>query len=284
MNRELTVAYRIYPGLSKKPAYFRQKVDLARVALSSFSESLANVDYTLHAILDDCPQEYVDLFRDLFPVQRLRLERHSPKLGNEGTWMRQIEILTAQRESDLVLLAEDDYLWTAGSVRAHVDLHRDCDIVDFSTPYDHPGYYYGPSKVPPDRHGLLLHGGLHWRTAACTTLTFFARTELLRQTRATFGSFARGSYDMSLWIALTKHFIGSPAFVRRGFHDPLMKKVFMQAWRYNFGQCLLGRRYTLWSPIPALATHLEGAELAIGVDWDTLVARYGDFGRSVSAG
>ena len=128
VKHELVVAYRIYPGLSKEPAFFDTKPELARVALTTFRDALQDVDYVVHAILDDCPEEYVTLFSALFPAERLRIERHSPKIGNVGTWMRQIEILCAQNESNLVLFAEDDYLWRGGCMRAHVELpgNRSC--------------------------------------------------------------------------------------------------------------------------------------------------------------
>ena len=276
MKRELAVAYRIYPGLSKNPNFFSNKPDLARVALRTFRDALIDVDYVLYAILDDCPDEYESLFRGLFPHERLRIERHSPKLGNEGSWLRQVELLCEQNESDLVLFAEDDYLWQPGSMRAHVTLHRDCPIVDFSSPYDHPGWYYAPSRFPPDRHGVLFHGGRHWRTAACTTLTFLAGRDVLRGARRTLESFASGCHDMSLWIALTKHFVFSPSFVLRGRRNPLMKVVFRQAWKMNFAQTLFGRKYTLWAPVPGLATHLEKSCLTPGVDWENLVRKHGE--------
>jgi hypothetical protein len=274
MKRELAIAYRIYPGLSPKATYFSTKLDLARLALRSFRDALYDVDYVLYAILDDCPDGYESLFRELFPAERLKIERHSPKLGNGGSWLRQIELLSGQEDAEMVLFAEDDYLWLPGSIRVHVDLHRNCPIVDFSSPYDHPGWYYGPLLSPPDRHGILFFEGRHWRTAACTTLTFLTRRALLRQTRRTMKSFACGCHDMSLWISLTKHCVFSPAFMLRGIKDPKMGHIFRQAWRMNFHQTLLGQRYSLWAPLPGLATHLEGKLLAPGVDWILQMQRY----------
>jgi hypothetical protein len=276
MKREVAIAYRIYPGLSKVPAFFTDKRDLVRIALATFTAALADVDYSLCVILDDCPDDYEALVRESFPSSRLVVERHSPKIGNRGSWLRQVDLLSSQSDAELCLFAEDDYLWLPDAVRAHVRLHRDYRVVEFSTPYDHPDWYYRPGQLSPEQHRILLHEGRHWRSAHSTTLTFFANRSALIETADAFRTFARGNLDMSIWITLTKYFAFSPAFVWRGLRDePFMLEVFKRTWNRTARQALLGRRYDLWAPMPALATHLEAAYLSPGVDWASLVAGHG---------
>ena len=63
-NYDITVAYRIYPEISKSPAIFSKDKDkLAEFCLKSFKNSLGSLKAKIFAILDKCPQEYEELFK-----------------------------------------------------------------------------------------------------------------------------------------------------------------------------------------------------------------------------
>jgi hypothetical protein len=48
------------------------------------------------------------------------------------------------------------------------------------------------------------------------------------------------------------------------------------AWFFRWRQILFGRRYSLWTPSPSIATHMIAGQEAPGVDWQK------EFGRRLS--
>src|SRR5277367_4796621 len=108
---DLAVCYRIYPGVSRNPIFgFKDKLALVRLNLETFRESLGDLKIKLWVLLDDCPPAYAELLKSIFPETPMQLIPLNGE-GNGRTFARQIDILTAQTEADLVYFAEDDYLY-----------------------------------------------------------------------------------------------------------------------------------------------------------------------------
>jgi hypothetical protein len=270
---DLAIAYRIYPGLSKNPAFYRGKWDLFRDCILSFRESLVGLHAKVWAILDGCPASYEAFLRSMFSSSDLEI-LHEPGIGNQRTFARQMEVLGTQEEADLVYFAEDDYLYCPEGMAELVDFHQSNSEVHYSSPYDHPGYYSGPKRLPLDQHIIRFHGRRHWRTAVCNTCSFLTSRSILRQDWQTIGTFALRNTDMGMWMSLTKRFIFSPSFLLNGWQgDRLMLRSWIRCWRLGWKPNLLGPQRRLWSPMPALATHLEEACLAPGCDWHHISER-----------
>jgi hypothetical protein len=71
---DLAVAYRIYPGIPKSPAFFStDKLRLSEMGLQSFKTSLGKLRVKIWAILDGCPPEYEGLFRQTSQDQELEI-------------------------------------------------------------------------------------------------------------------------------------------------------------------------------------------------------------------
>jgi hypothetical protein len=173
-----------------------------------------------------------------------------------------------------VYCAEDDYLYTPGTFEALLKFLQEHNDVDFVSPYDHPSNYGMHFAMHPVR--IRYHGGFHWRGAGTTCLTFLARQPVILETRKAFSSFSRGNFDASLWLSLTKFRVFRPdLFVRYLFTDRLQAVILAKAWVHCWRQILTSRRYTLWTPIPSIATHMERAYLAPGVDWPRLIESLG---------
>jgi hypothetical protein len=82
-----------------------------------------------------------------------------------------------------------------------------------------------------------------------------ARTVALRQTVPAFRLYpVIGDYGM--WLALTH---------KRRRHANWRETL--RLYRRTPPALLLGRAWTLWSPLPSLATHMVSESLAPGVDW-----------------
>ena len=69
---DLAVAYRIYPLIPREPPFLKNdKLKLAELCLKSFKDSLSNLKAKIWVILDRCPPEYEDLFKQYFDEEDL---------------------------------------------------------------------------------------------------------------------------------------------------------------------------------------------------------------------
>jgi hypothetical protein len=74
--------------------------------------------------------------------------------------------------------------------------------------------------------------------------------------------------DCPIWLALTQKLeLGNP---RVHWNNWFRTKTWLKTWRWGYGALLFGRRYQLWVPMPALATHMESSGLSPLVDWQSL--------------
>jgi len=260
---DLAVAYRIYPGVSKSPAFFTtDKFRLSKMCLQSFKRAVGGLRVKVWALLDGCPPEYEALFRET--LQGCDLEIVSlNKVGNLATFSRQIDLLTGQAEAPYVYFAEDDYLYFSDALEKMVTFMRENPDADFVTPYDHPDSYYTSSRF--ERHLVKPCGDRYWRTASSTCLTFLTSRETLIHTAAMFKTYSAGNMDCSLWLALTQKF----ALANPQVHwcDLLHVKIWAKTWIRGYSRIMFGRKYRLWVPLPTLATHMESTGLAPLIDW-----------------
>lgn len=269
---DIAVAYRIYPKVAK-PAlglpFSEDKFRLSEICLHSFRRSLGDSRVKTWALLDGCPPEYAELFQKYFAAEDLVLVP-LPAVGNYKTFLKQIEILESQRDAELVYFAEDDYLYRAGEFKLMIGFLQAGHNVDFVSPHDHPDYYKLELHHRPNL--IRLFGDRHWRTAASTCLTFLTTRNTLRKSRRIFRSYGLRNFDSSLWLSLTKQGpfrIGD--FCRWAFSDRFFAKVLLKSWLFGTGQILFGKKYQLWTPVPAIATHLDAGGLAPGTDWVSLI-------------
>jgi hypothetical protein len=263
---DLAIAYRIYPGVSKNPAFFStDKLRLSEMCLRSFKAGLGELKVKIWAILDGCPPEYEELFRGIFHSDELEILSLN-KIGNLATFSLQIDLLTNQTEAPFVYFAEDDYFYLPNALEKMVAFMRENKDVDFVTPYDHPDSYYTSSRF--ERHLVRPFGDRYWRTASSTCLTFLTSRQTLLRTRSTFKTYSRGNWDCPLWLSLTqKYELANP---RIHWHNLFRFALWGQTLRWGYRTLLFGRRYRLWVPLPTLATHMESPCLSPLVDWQSL--------------
>lgn len=270
---DVTIAYRIYPKVSKVPPIHPQdKYQLSELCLKSLRLSLGSLKVKMIALLDNCPDEYIALFQKYFTADELEIIS-LPGVGNHQTFQKQIELLLEQDYSETVYFAEDDYFYIPGQFEKMVRFQRSNPEVHFITSYDHPDYY--TMDIHHGKFPITVHSNHHWRTAATTCLTFMTTKAVLRKSRKTLESFCRGNLDNAVWLALTKTKINSPYHLLRYFFRWLNgEKMFLgmakNAWIYCPLQLLFGKRWRLWSPIPSLSTHMDSTLLAPNIDWQKL--------------
>ena len=265
---DLAVAYRIYPKVSK-PAlslpFGDDKYQLSDACLKSFKESLGSLRVKLWALLDGCPPEYEDLFKRYFQPADLVIVKLNG-VGNFATFNRQIDILLQQQDAGIVYFAEDDYLYLPAQFPAMTEFLLAYPDVHFVSPYDHPDCYTLDLHRGPKF--LRSYASHHWRTAASSCLTFLCRQQTLARAERIFRSYAKGNFDCSLWLSLTKHRVFNPAAMARyAIQDPFYFRILAKAWLYCWKQILFGEKLKLWAPVPGIATHLDDHALSPNVDW-----------------
>lgn len=163
------------------------------------------------------------------------------------------------------ILPKTTYLYRPGTLPcllAFAEEHRDAH---FLAPYDYPDYY----QMPLHRGCLQMRyaAGYHWRSAGTTCLTFLTRRSILRRSQTLWRTYAKGNFDASMWMALTKHGVFHPL---RNVRSSTEAAIMAKAWLWGWRRILFGKRWTLWVPIPSMATHLERTTLAPGVDWEAV--------------
>jgi Glycosyl transferase family 2 len=262
---DLAICYRIYPGLSGNPIFgFKEKLALLRLNLETFRESLGNLRVKIWVLLDNCTPPYAELLKKIFPETDMEVIRLAGE-GNGATFRRQVDILSAQTDSDLVYFAEDDYLYLPGSLQRTVEFMVANPDADFATLYGHPD---SSNKFTHRfRSEEIARDNTRWRKVVSTCLTFMARKQALVESTGVFKTFSQNP-DLAIWMALTKIRVCNPWSWVRSIGDGLFFSAsHALAWRYAGYQILFGKRRTLWSPMPTLATHMETNGLAPGVDW-----------------
>ncbi|MCU0605881.1 MAG: glycosyltransferase family 2 protein [Candidatus Edwardsbacteria bacterium] len=268
---DIAIAYRVCPSISKRPlAHADDKLALVRLCLRSLLGALGSLRAKMIVILDGCPPAYEELFRASFAAADLTVI-NTDAIGNRATFATQVKSLLAQECSEVVYVAEDDYLYLPNALVDMVGFLRARTDADFISAYDHIDLYTAPLHDHPSH--ICVHGGRHWRTANSTCLTFLTTKATLRRTRRCVLSFARGNDDASLWLGMTKHQLGPGSFVRHALSGSGVFRIIIKAWLYCWPYILLGSRRRLWVPMPALGTHLETTGLAPAVDWQEVIGR-----------
>jgi len=263
---DVAIAYRICPSTSRTPLIFRDdKYRLAELCLKSFRESLGSLKVKLYALLDNCPEEYENLFRRYFDDDSLELIRLGG-VGNPATLMKQIEILLGQNCSELVYFAEDDYFYLPNQFREMVEFARSRDDVHFVSPYDHLDYYTRRLHQYPSR--IVTFGSRHWRTTGVTNMTFLTKKQVLMEAHRVFKTYTRRNRGILIWLSLTKHKALNPIYAFPYLmHERRTFKKLARSWLSCWRHILFGRRWNLWVPMPSIATHMEKTALAPCVDW-----------------
>ena len=265
MKFDLTIAYRIYPGVSKTPAIFSDdKYKMSELCIKSFADGIKGLNAKIYVILDSCPPEYKSLFTDNlsnFNLEFIELE----KAGNTVTFNKQIELL-CNADSDFVYFAEDDFFYLENSITDLLDFAKSNNI-DFATSYDHLDYYTEKLHKNKFKEKKLFKNKEYY-THFSTTLTFLSSKKALIENRGIFESFLKKNWDVSLWFVITTNYFRNPLkFIQLCFFNLQMFKMYVKAYLLTFKYVFRKKKYKLWVETPGTATHLEKAFLGPGVNW-----------------
>lgn len=276
---DVAVAYRIYPKVSTNcgnhPPIFREdKLKLAEFCLKSFKKSLGGLRVKLWVILNDCPPEYEEMIRRVWGSEHLVLVRF-PGVSGSVTLDEAARILREQIDAGIVYFSDDDYFYLPGQFHLAVDFLKQNPDADFIAPYESSDFY------TIDLHNMRFErrefGGKEWISCISTTHTFLTRRFVLIEIRRLYLDMYRswscrgnkGPFDLAFWVALTKKRVFNPVKFTQWL---LTRRLFwagsiLIAWNDCWRQILFGRRYTLWSPHPCIATHMVAGLEAPGIEW-----------------
>ena len=174
-------------------------------ALAAFSEA----DWII--VADNCDTETIEMCRQF-------KQTIITSLGNCGAFRKALDI--ACESSDLVYLAEDDYLYNGNNLTSI--LTQGLQRADYATFYSHPDKFekqYDFGEVTK----VIRIGDIYWKHTISTTMTFAAHSNILRE-------------DRDIWLKFTEEAI------------PQDHEAFC---------ALADKSRTLICPIPGLACHMD---------------------------
>lgn len=232
-----TLVYRYCEGQNKKgrPEFFSKGL-----ALASFARSVrACAVMPAVTFVVDGPPVREDI-RAL--MESLGSIVHIERGNNSRSYLDALDIAISAGTS-WVYLSEDDYLYREEAFSKLSAAHEVLAQQAYITLYDHPDRYTGADLTPAR---VLFSGDHHWRGVGSTCMSFAAPRSALRRDR---------------WVHLACSQKPSPM-------DFLMWRLLV----HPTGRRSLVRRRTIFGPVRSLATHLESAHLAPGIDWDTQAA------------
>ena len=250
---DLELAVRVYPGISKNPVLPGSKLETFGRCFSSLVEATRSLHAKFHVIYDGCPQDFPDLVRSSVAKTHALEEHFLEGAGNVETFKLQREILK-KSDAKLVGLVEDDYFFTRTSILELVDFAKSDNYTGFYTIFNSSDYYQ--LDLHRYKSKIKFNNGRYWRNASSTTLTFFASPTLLRRFNRVFTSFDYGNYDHTLWLVITKKYLGN--FLLCLMFAPTKKK-FIRLYKIIKSIPFINyfRSADLWVPLPSLGAHLE---------------------------
>jgi hypothetical protein len=281
---KLHAIYRSYGGenCKSRPAYYSKLL-----ALASFVRAVDQLESPVDlTFLNDGPVAN-DAYRLMQAVGRVVT---FDRLGQRGSRAKALALAAGCNgdESDIVWLAEDDYLYRADALER---LLSAAPLIPWASYFSLYAYFpplepemsgEGDSVTPRgwrDRGGVTVHGH-EWRHAVSTTGTWGARLPALRRDRQLFRVALYSAHDWDLQTCLA--YQGYVPFRGRWLlEDPSTRgtesvqsrikvlcatpiKVVVDAMAYWRAR----QPGLLVAPRPALATHLELPHIAPGTDWD----------------
>lgn len=269
MQYDIAIAYRCYPKVSKSPKYRKEnKLDIVKYGLTSLKLCLQGLHAKFFIIDDGCPTEYETTIKEILKGIDVEYIKTN-KIGNFATYKMQLDLLSQQNESEIVYLAEDDYLYSEKWFQEAIDLLKKW-IADFITLFDHGNYYR--ARHHSVKHKYYIAKKRIRKTVPSTCLTFMTKKSTLLSTKRIFIYFTKRCWDHPMWLIMTKYNLFRFIDIDR---KNLVRKIIPIEFIYPIMARVFGRRYIcfkkkqkLMAPIPSIATHLESEDIAPLIEWE----------------
>lgn len=276
---DLAIALRIYPGRLKNKSIIhdKDKYKLVSLSLRTLKKSLSNTKFIVYAILDSCDKNYKELLYTIFNEHELIIYNDS-NIGNEGTFLLQLEWLCKQKYSTNIYFAEDDYLYVPYAFSEVLSkFNYLTDKVDFLTLYDSPDYYNLPWHVAEDNILPLEYCSFIKRYS--TTASFLTTQKILIENIHYFKVYRTHRTLIVVWFLLLRRFNVKPiikSFVKSQSDRAIVFYLFAKVLRspYLLITSIFKNKLSLYSVSPSVATHMEKDYLSQDIDWDEIINMY----------
>mgnify|MGYP003694170275 CR=1 FL=1 len=196
------------------------------------------------------------------------------RVGNHVTFEKQIDILLSQEDAEVIYFAEDDYFYLPAQFSILVKFLNSRPDVHFVSPYDHPDCFR--MELHRGTTSLAMCEGHYWSSAASACLTFLTTQATLQKTQHIFRTYAQGNHD-SVVVAQPEQTSSFQRFEILALcgqqRDRPQASIMARAWLHGWRQILFGRRWSLWMPIPGIATHLDAGAIPTSIDWLSTITR-----------
>lgn len=262
---KIAVILRVFPGLSKPdPLGLEDKFALFKLCLDSFKKSVGDKHIRLEVLLDTCPQEYATLIRQLPENFEIYLHEFD-RLGNGGSFQKQIEIASKLEDTTPVLFLEDDYYWSELGFDEMTRFYATRQGNFFITPYNHPDYRALPI------HKLNLGASSDWLEGLSTTCTFLASAGTIKRLSPLLRMYDSLN-DFGMWLCITRKGIWPrlellslnksqrSLQVPRDWGKAFLSFIALSLWRFPSAK--------LFYPAKSGATHMDANYLGLGISWD----------------
>ncbi len=250
INTSCTVYYRTYGGENDAP---RPKWYSKELCLKSLVRALdcarQHFDVQFVALHDGPLRQNREWSATIKRLVEPRGElRERPRLNNSLSFLQAIYQASNHDNSEIIVLAEDDYLWLELSIKGMISALTQLPS-DYVTAYDHPVRYqpnYPQGADWPHWYTTIhITEERHWRSQESTCMTFGAKAETLRADIKYFETYHNNGKNVPDDRRLFRHLCGLGHFQEQD----------------NPHRVLLG-------PVPSLNTHVHLPWLAPLVNWE----------------
>lgn len=260
-------------GLSGRNVIAKNKMELVSTCIKSLElDKIKNIHTC--ACVDNSTVEYTQFLKSNFDEilhtsEGCDVNDHRgkwPVWGGEGNLPKVLEYISSKKHSDddIILLLEDDYLFREGGMEKWVQACA--EIGGFVSPFDHPDRYIRNDDLFCRKSDIIILNNMHYRTIEANTSVVGARGIYFRKT-----AFLRKIPRIHFWFFWPGRILGKEL--------PSIDRVF-------YRRAYLYLKIKLFSPMPALATHLSKfipppsnrylkrgvtlplTQLSPGIDWE----------------
>jgi len=258
MSTRLLVIYRLSGGDNgvSRPDWYSKTL-----CLKSFLNSLRTLNNLWKSgavnpifLLDNCKAISADLKQtvDFAKISEGFSSKVVNVRGNCSSYLEALDILISMAKAgDLILFAEDDYLWLPESLINLVWAFEQIPEADYLTPYDHPVRYdlnfSGGVDLSHWCNRIFCTSGRHFRSQESTCMTFMVRADVLQE-----DAWIHRQYSSVNWKC------------------PNDRGLFRALQHLEKDGIKLGTKRLLLGPMPSLATHSHVDYLAPIIDWQNV--------------
>jgi len=258
-ERETSILYRTHSGENKapRPDWYSKELCLKSMIISYDllqQQSSANFTVLFDGELNP-HDEWAKTVKRMVEPRGVIIEK--PHRGNCESTMNAIYTASEYPDNQVVVIAEDDYLWLAPSL---IGLYHSLTELPahYSTPYDHPVRYQPDYPLGADyphwHNTIYITSERHWRTQESTCMTFATTSRTIKE-------------DLEYFEKYKDNGKGRPE--DRELFREMQGLEYYQYKHPNTPRILVG-------PMPSLATHVHLPWIAPLIDWEKAAREVND--------